>query len=129
MRKQAASPLLAGSAPQKDWLGWGSGSRGSPCPTADSRGVRDPKPALGRRAYRSSHAASLFAAGRSAPSPAAGDGGGEQGVSAEARGAAMELRGLRAERTDGAGRTGRRELWFGAPRRMPAGAPRGLQVP
>lgn len=40
-------------------------------------------------------------------------------MSAEAGGAAMELRGLRAGRTGGAGRTGRRELWFGAPRHSP----------
>lgn len=32
-------------------------------------------------------------------------------------------------RTGGAGRTGRRELWSVAPHRVPAEAPRGLQVP
>lgn len=43
MRKQAASPLLAGSAPQ-DWLGWDSGSRGRPFPQQTQGACAIPSP-------------------------------------------------------------------------------------
>lgn len=117
---------LAGSAPRKPGLGrelrltWAAPSRSGPegraQPPARARPPRLPVLAC--------YLVFCHWPGRPV-SGCRGRAGGVGGGRGRSHGAWNFLR----VRTGGAGRTGRRELWSAVPRRVPAEAPRGLQVP